>query len=319
MSRNSIIAHYFDLEEKTFTELSSYKHSLPLQVIRWVWLSLRTIVFLVRRQPDIVFVVNLPIWLPILVSLWARFNKKKFVIDHHSGLFSDERWNWSLPWLRPVFGGASVSLVTNSYHEQVVRRLGGHTYRLGALVLPDEDSVITSNHVDFSRVAVIATLAEDEPIDAVLEAARRLPQYDFCITGNVKRANSEWFRDQPANVQFTGFLPRLEFVSLIRGSFSSLVLTTRDNTMQRGVYESMSLETPIITSKWPLLEQIFYKGVLFVDNSPEDIARAVEKMFQEYEQYKQDVMSLKEEALSLLVQDVQIIKNYLGIKDERDT
>jgi hypothetical protein len=54
-----------------------------------------------------------------------------------------------------------------------------------------------------------------------------------------------------------------------------MVLTTRDQTMQMGAYEALSLGQPIITSDWQILRDSFGPAAAYVDNSPESIVRGV--------------------------------------------
>ena len=56
----------------------------------------------------------------------------------------------------------------------------------------------------------------------------------------------------------------------------AMVLTTRNHTMQRGAYEAMALDKPLITSSWPLLRQTFSRGTVYVDNSVDGITAGLE-------------------------------------------
>ena len=54
-----------------------------------------------------------------------------------------------------------------------------------------------------------------------------------------------------------------------------MVLTTRDNTMQSGAYEALSLGVPIITSDFQVLRDCFADAAIYVDNTSDAIAEAV--------------------------------------------
>ena len=76
-----------------------------------------------------------------------------------------------------------------------------------------------------------------------------LAQYVRAAEGNLA--------PKPANVSFTGFISYAEYLGLLQDSTGVMVLTTRDNTMQRGAYEALSLAVPIITSDFKVLRDCF--------------------------------------------------------------
>jgi len=120
----------------------------------------------------------------------------------------------------------------------------------------------------------VCTYSVDEPVGAVVEAARRLPDVWFSFTGDPDYAPRGFRESLPKNIRLTGFIPDGEYVSLLRAADAILVLTRDDHTMQRGGYEAVALEKPLITSAWTLLRQVFSRGTVHVDNSPEGIAQA---------------------------------------------
>jgi hypothetical protein len=72
-----------------------------------------------------------------------------------------------------------------------------------------------------------------------------------------------------------------------------MCLTTRDNTMQRGACEALSLAKPIITSQWPLLREYFHQGTVHVDNTGAGIRRGVQEMCSRYEEYVTGIRTLQ--------------------------
>jgi glycosyltransferase involved in cell wall biosynthesis len=51
--------------------------------------------------------------------------------------------------------------------------------------------------------------------------------------------------------------------------------------MQRGAYEAMALEKPLITSNFGVLRETFCDGTIHVDNSAAGIAAAIERAMSE--------------------------------------
>ena len=61
----------------------------------------------------------------------------------------------------------------------------------------------------------------------------------------------------------------------MRAADAVVVLTTHDHTMQRGGYEAMALERPLVTSDWQLLRETFSRGTVHVDNNSTAIAEGI--------------------------------------------
>jgi glycosyltransferase involved in cell wall biosynthesis len=127
-------------------------------------------------------------------------------------------------------------------------------------------------------VAVVTSFSFDEPVAELFDAARKVPELNFYLTGNFNKLPQSRISAKPANLNFTGFLPYPEYLGLLRDSIGVVVLTTRDNTMQRGAYEALSLATPIVTSNFKILRDCFADAAIYVDNSAGAIAAAVREL-----------------------------------------
>ena len=72
-----------------------------------------------------------------------------------------------------------------------------------------------------------------------------------------------------------------------------LCLTTRDNTMQRGACEALSMGTPIVTSDWPLLRDYFSRGTVHVAPTSDAISEGVETMKSDHERFVREIGELR--------------------------
>jgi glycosyltransferase involved in cell wall biosynthesis len=142
---------------------------------------------------------------------------------------------------------------------------------------------------------VIGTFAEDEPTLEIMRAASLCPAVQFYVTGDYTAADAAVRTLRPANVLFTGFLSREEYIGLVKSADGAMILVTTDNTMQRGAYEAMSWGTPIITSNWPLLRDTFPKGAIFVNNQAQEIARGVATLMRKKNLLRREIQTLKAE------------------------
>ncbi len=263
-----------------------------LAPFKYVLQALKTVWILLRERPDGVLVANPPVVAPLIVWLFSPLLRYRFIVDAHSGAFQHARWSWSLPLQRFLARRALASIVTNEHMATIVRSWGARVKLVQDLALnldPDGRRVRRGGF----HVVFVCTYSVDEPVEAVIDAARRLPEVQFSFTGDPSYA-PRGFRDRvPSNVHLTGFLPDADYLALLRGADAILVLTREDHTMQRGGYEAVSLGKPLITSDWLLLREVFSRGTVHVDNSPEAIAAAVRRVQDQPEAYRRDMAELR--------------------------
>jgi glycosyltransferase involved in cell wall biosynthesis len=265
-----------------------------LAPLKYVLQGLRTVQILRRERPSVILVANPPVVAPLLIWAASRMLGSRFVLDVHSGAFQHARWSWSLPLQRFLARRAAATVVTNEHMASLVRSWGARAVIVQDLALDLAPSGPATRRDGF-HVVFICTYSVDEPVAAVVEAARRLPHVAFSFTGDPAYA-PRGFRDSlPGNVRLTGFTPDAEYLSLLRGADAILALTGEDHTMQRGAYEAMALEKPLITSHWELLRRVFSRGTVHVDNSPEAIAAAVEAIRARPDVFRREMAELKRE------------------------
>jgi glycosyltransferase involved in cell wall biosynthesis len=132
-------------------------------------------------------------------------------------------------------------------------------------------------------------------LEEILTAAREMPEIDFFITGNKKRARLEVLALASANTHFTDFLPQRSYYGLLGAADAVMCLTTRDNTMQRGACEALSLGKPIITSDTQLLRDYFDRGTVHVSNRREGIREGILKLKASYVRYQTEIEELRRE------------------------
>ncbi len=259
---------------------------------KYSYQAVSTLRLLFRERPEIVFVQSPPSFAVLFVYLYCVTTRNRFLVDAHSDALQSAHWTRPR-WLHRFLARKAVTtIVTNQYHVKLIRAMGG-----SALILPD----IPTDYPDEGpfpvegefTVVVISTFAPDEPLREVLAAASDLKGVTFYVTGDTKRAGSSLPATAPENVHFTEYLPEGSYYSLLRTAGAVMCLTTRDNTMQGGACEALTLGKPIITSRWPLLEEYFSKGTVHVDNTSEGIRSGVAEMVAHHERYREEIVELR--------------------------
>lgn len=276
----------------------------PPRLRRWVKSVTRTISILYREKSQVVFAQNPSLVLALIVAWYGRLTGRVTVIDaHNAGIFPfSGRRQWHSRLLRPlmqrlvhhVMRTASLTLVSNPALQAYIEGVGGQ-----AFVLPDPLPRFTASRRKAGANAVpqilfICTWANDEPYAEVIEAAARLgPQVQIHITGNSKGRELESGRELPENIVLTGFVPEEEFVRLLHECDLVMDLTTLENCLVCGAYESVAAGTPLLLSDTQALRDYFYKGVVFTANNAASIAAAVELAVAQQQELAMEIAELK--------------------------
>lgn len=252
----------------------------------------RTAQLLRRERPETVFVMTPPLFAALPAFAYAWRERKQVVLDAHSAAFLHPRWR-RLQWLQGALcRRAATTLVHAEHIAGLVRATGGH-----ATLVPDVP-IVYPEIEPFARpdgfvVAVVCSFNYDEPIREIFEAARLLPDVRFFITGNPRHLASDLAAVLPPNATLTGFVSTAAYGGLIAGADAVMTLTTRDHTMLRGAYEAIYQGTPVIVSDWPLLRAAFPEGAAYVDNTAEQIARAIRMVALNPDEYRAGAARLR--------------------------
>lgn len=251
------------------------------------WRALR------HDRPDVVFVQNPPIFCVLVAFLYAKAYGARYVIDSHTGAFLSPKWRWSLGLHRLLSKGALVTIVHNTSQEQIVKEWGCRYLTIGftpGSYPPGEDFDLDGRF----NVAVVSSFLADEPVDLVFEAAARLPEVHFYVTGDSRRIPPSLLSRRPGNCFLTGYLTYDRYVGLLRGADAIMVLTTGNHTLLMGAFEAVSVGTPLIVSNWPVLRDYFSLGTVHVDNSVEGICAGVNQAWHNRASLQQEMLVLLE-------------------------
>lgn len=284
--------------------------------IRYLVQAWQTWLILYRERPSVIFVQNPPIFAVLVVSIYARCYGARYIIDSHTGAFIGRKWGWSVGVHRLLSRRALITLVHNKSQEKIVKEWGCQYMALaftpGNYPLGEKFSLSEG-----FNIAVIGSVIEDEPLDVVFDAARRLPDVTFYVTGNTKCINAQTLAKKPSNCYLTGYISYEKYVGLLRGVDFIMTLTDRDNTLLMGSFEAVSLEKPLIVSDWPVLRDYFPQGAIFVKNTVESICEGV-SYARENQVVLQQGMSLTSRQLDEIWKDQFLELQKLINKDTQD-
>jgi glycosyltransferase involved in cell wall biosynthesis len=271
--------------------------SPPHAPIKYLMQALSTLRRLFSERPGAVHVQNPPFVCGLTVALYCWLTRSRYVVEHHSAAFG-HIWDWARPFQKLVVRRAVTNIVTDAHWEEVVRSWGGRRTPAHALVMHDafldlpEGAPFTV--APGATVAFAGTFADDEPLDAVLGATRLVPDVHFYITGDRAKAPPAVVAHPPPNVTFTGFLDvNGEYLGLLRAVDAVMVLTTRDHTLQLAGCEAIAIGTPLITSDWPYLHELFSTAAVYVAPTAESIRDGVVEVMGRLPDLKHEALEVR--------------------------
>jgi len=291
----------------------------PLQApFKYVLQTIASLRILIREKPETVLVAVPPIFAALPVLLYARLTgTTRVVIDAHTGIFEHARWSWLMPLTRAVFRRADAVVVTGAHLAELVESWGAEAIVIGVVPVDFVEGTPPAP-CDGARVVVINTFSVDEPVDEVLAAARRLRNAQFFVTGDVRHARREWVDGKPENLTYTGFVSEQDYAGLLRAADVVVVLTTHDHTMQRGGYEAMALDKPLVTSDWQLLRETFSRGTVHVENHGEAIADGIVRALENKDSLTVEMAGLRAERGELFARRLDQLLDVLGLPTSGD-
>jgi glycosyltransferase involved in cell wall biosynthesis len=273
--RATEIAESLGGEARCFFPLATLPRSVPSTLLRYAASSVQTIAYLLRRRPDALMVQNPPVVPALLALAYCRVRRAPFLLDSHPVAFgAKDRGLYARmvrlhKWIALRSNGVTVA---SEPFAEVVEAWGGR----GIVVHEAPTSWPSVERVANLRPTAffVCIFSSDEPYEAVVDAARLMPDVDVVITGDTARARADVVNNAPGNVRFTGFLDQAEYRSQLQQADVVLSLTTEKTSVMRSAYEAVYAQRPLVVTDWPNLRTVF-PHALFAHNESESIASAV--------------------------------------------
>ncbi len=294
---------------------ASFGSSYWTILLKYLFQGLKTLALLLRDRPQRVICMSPPVMALIPVWLYCRLLPGRgYVIDYHTAAFVMRIYQ-RLFFMQKFFAQrALVNLVTNARLGSIVSGWGGRVHLVSDVrVRFDRIESPPQLRSGAFNLTFVSRYSKTEPLGVVYEAARRLEGegVHILVTGDLKDAPPHAVAQRPSNVTLTGFLALEEYAGLLRDSDAVMCLCTNDNTMQRGAYEAMSVETPLVLSDWQLLRDTFSSGAVYVENSVESICDGIRTLRADLEGYRRGVRQLKQRRSDAWDGTVAQLRHYL--------
>jgi glycosyltransferase involved in cell wall biosynthesis len=290
--RSKVFARELGIE---ITFVTSSRRRGPLVApFKYASMAVKTFRVLFSRRPRVVVVQSPPTFAVMAVWAYGALTGARFVVDAHSDAMLSPYWTRPAWLFRLLVRKPAATIVTNEHFARKVRSRGGE-----AIVIPD---IPTSFRIGEPypvegafNVMVVNSFAPDEPLSEIVAAATDLQDVSFYVTGDPGRNGAFVPQHVPDNLRLTGFLADPSYYALMSSCQAVMCLTTRDHTMQRGACEALWMHTPIVTSRWPLLQEYFREGAVHVGGTASEIGAGIRAMVQGHARYEEGIRRLAAE------------------------
>lgn len=229
---------------------------------------------LAKKRPHVVYVTNSPPVAGLCVMTYGWLTGTRFVLDTHPPSLIGRKWGWTRPLQRFTAKRALVNVTDQERFADYFR-----SWNAPVIVLenPPRLASVPTGAVDVNQhtIVYVGTFAPDEPIEALLDAARKLPDVTIKILGDVSLAKPSWVESAPDNVVFTGYLRGDDYWSELRRAAAVLVLTEHDYSLCGAAQDALKTGSPLVVSDTPTLRGYFTSGTVFVRNEAGAIAEGI--------------------------------------------
>ncbi len=282
---------------KSMAALLSVKYmefiSRRSRLFRYLVLSIKTLKFLISTRPKVIFFQNPSIALACLCVFYRKLLGNCILVGdfHNIALAKTKIYRLNSFVARNV----DLILVSNENLLKSVVEMGGEGF-----VMPDpipEDESAPSNIYEHQQyILFISSWASDEPINDVIAGFVKSSSFGdgikLFITGRKKAEKLDFTESYYVSkgVEFLGFVDEEHYWQLLRCALLNIDLTTRDDCLVCGAYESLAVGAPMLLSNNKASLNYFNEAALFTDNTAEDIAIKIKDAVENTKAYRNKVI-----------------------------
>jgi glycosyltransferase involved in cell wall biosynthesis len=290
-----------------------YSGNKAIRYVKCLYQSTRAVSCKVERlyvqNPSIV----LAFWAVTLGKLFAQ----KVIIDaHNSGVYPSDGKNKLLLSINAwILRRADLVIVSNPKLQNDMLKDLGVTK---AISFPDpipELPPYSETEADHGlkqndNVFIICSWSEDEPIEAYINAAKKLPNIQFYFSGKFEKVGIV-ASEAPSNVHLLGFVSENEYLKHLALCSVIVDLTTRDNCLVCGAYEAIAYEKPVVLTDNEVNREVFGGGVVYCYADENSLIEAIPEALSSNVAQQKKVRELKDKMKKLQDRFCVVLDNKL--------
>lgn len=312
--RAQTLASAFDLEVHYYHYPWEERGKI-FKAFSYIGKFLATMRDMIRNRPQYVFIQLAPAPLLYAAALYCKLTGARYISDCHNTMIYDGPFiKW--PLAKQLLRKSYILLVHNTdvqAHSDALN-LPSRILRdpLPEMKVPEDVAVVSGISLkDTTYIIVPCSMAEDEPVQELFEAAAKVPEVKIVFTWYFNKLPLELRSKAPPNIEFTGFLEEPDFNALYANANAALVLTTREGTQPSGAAEAISLGIPLIVSNIKTTKRLYGDSPVYVENDPASIAQGIHYAMDNQDTVAHKVSSLKQDLVSDSVNQIEAIKKLL--------
>ncbi len=283
------LAEVVGAERESITLLYGPRYFAP---VRYVALFFRTLLLLAQRSPDVVYAQNPPIFCPLTCLLYCRLAGARLVIDHHS-IWSVKTLGGRSPLSRGigfleriVSRAADANTAPHSLWARMLGRMGARDVLVYHDYVPKNerrpDDALRREMAEGPILAISSHGGhplERLEVEAAAVAREREAGVSLVISGPKEKLEGRLSRlALPPNVKYAGFLEREVYETLKASADFALNITDEPYTLSHVLFEFAASSLPVISSRQPVVEEVFGDSLLYADSTVEAVAARVAEL-----------------------------------------
>lgn len=169
-------------------------------------------------------------------------------------------------------------------------------------------------------VAFAARLSKEKGVTLMCEAAKLLPDYSFLVAGS--GPDGECLKEVP-NITMKGFLSGDELISLMANAKVMLLPSVWYENCPLSILETHSFGVPVITMNSGGMAELVEDGktgALVRDPTPEAVAEAIRRCFEDEEYYrilKENCETMRDKIIGVSEYSDIVLSQYQNLIDQR--
>ena len=285
------------------------------RLMSWFAKGAATLKDLIKHKPDFIIIQLAPTPLLYVAAFYGMFSRCRYVSDCHNTMLYDAH-NIHWPLAKFLLRRSAVVVVHNDDVKAHADRhnISSQILRdpLPTLNVPDGIKEVAGISLKEDYALVPGSMAEDEPLEELFDAARALPDTLVVLTWFFERLPEELRSKAPGNIRFTGFLDEPDFNALYANANVAIVLTTREGTQPSGASEAISLGIPLVVSDISTTRRLYQDNPIYVDNSAKSITDGISEALSDYDKWSARVSTLRAELTKEAEQQIAAVKSSLA-------
>lgn len=289
---------------------------------RYIIQSIATWVYLLKKQPTIIYVQNPPFFAPLAVYIYCFFSGSKMAIDSHTAAFLDAKWMRLFPIFRFVARKAILNTCHNYKNLEILKnwkiepamvaQFSNPKYDLKLLNKPMQNIKINKKISESEfPIMMVNRFADDDDCETVIETAKLMPNATFFLTGDPSKAR---LSNITSNVILTGYLEHNEFLKLMYRCKVILAFTLRPDTVLWSIREIIALRKPFVTTDSEVLHHYFNDIGFFTKSDAEVMKNRInEALANESSTIQKMELFLQKDNLRW-EKEINDIKNFLAMR-----